>query len=103
MTMKNKKLLKYFTEQILPILDEIEFDDTEQESEGMNVQQLIDELQKIADKSRGVILSQGGMAVGGIRFNQSNIEFVSEARRTVWLSNADGTVEKYVEKYGDAL
>ena len=32
MTMKNKKLLKYFTEQILPILDEIEFNDTEQES-----------------------------------------------------------------------
>ena len=30
--MKNKKLLKYFTEQILPILDEIEFNDTEQES-----------------------------------------------------------------------
>ena len=28
--MKNKKLLKYFTEQILPILDEIEFNDTEQ-------------------------------------------------------------------------
>ena len=27
--MKNKKLLKYFTEQILPILDEIEFNDTE--------------------------------------------------------------------------
>ena len=32
MTMKNKKLLKYFTEQILPILDEIEFNDTEHES-----------------------------------------------------------------------
>ena len=29
--MKNKKLLKYFTEKILPILDEIEFNDTEQE------------------------------------------------------------------------
>lgn len=29
--MKNKKLLKYFTEQILPILDEIEFNDTEHE------------------------------------------------------------------------
>ena len=29
--MKNKKLLKYFTEQILPILDEIEFNDTEYE------------------------------------------------------------------------
>ena len=29
--MKNKKLLKYFTEQILPILDEIEFNDTENE------------------------------------------------------------------------
>ena len=69
----------------------------------MNVQQLIDELQKIEDKSRGVILSQGGMTVSGIRFHQSNIEFVSEARRTVWLSNANGTVEKYVEKYGDAL
>ena len=34
-TMKNKKLLKYFTEQILPILDEIEFNDTEQGSESM--------------------------------------------------------------------
>ena len=32
MTMKNKKLLKYFTEQILPTLDEIEFNDTEHES-----------------------------------------------------------------------
>ena len=68
-----------------------------------NALNLIDELQKIEDKSRGVILSQGGMTVGGIRFHQSNIEFVSEARRTVWLSNANGTVEKYVEKYGDAL
>lgn len=29
--MKNKKLLKYFTEQILPILVEIEFNDTEHE------------------------------------------------------------------------
>lgn len=29
--MKNKKLLKYFTEQILPILDEIEFNDTDYE------------------------------------------------------------------------
>lgn len=29
--MKNKKLLKYFTEQILPILDEIEFNDKEHE------------------------------------------------------------------------
>ena len=29
MTMKNKKLLKYFTEQILPILDEIEFNEME--------------------------------------------------------------------------
>ena len=29
--MKNKKLLKYFTEQILPVLDEIEFNDTEHE------------------------------------------------------------------------
>jgi hypothetical protein len=27
--MKNKKLLKYFTEQILPILDEIEFNENE--------------------------------------------------------------------------
>ena len=32
MTMKNKKLLKYFTEQILQTLDEIEFNDTEHES-----------------------------------------------------------------------
>ena len=32
MTMKNKKLLKYFTEQILPTLDEIEFNDAERES-----------------------------------------------------------------------
>ena len=28
-TMKNKKLLKYFTEKILPILDKIEFNDKE--------------------------------------------------------------------------
>ena len=34
-TVKNKKLSKYFTEKILPILDEIEFNDTEHESEGM--------------------------------------------------------------------
>lgn len=31
-TMKNKKLLKYFTEKILPILDEIEFNDKEHAS-----------------------------------------------------------------------
>lgn len=38
-TMKNKKLLKYFTEKILPILDEIEFNDTEHEADfnGFNV------------------------------------------------------------------
>ncbi|MGC3749179.1 hypothetical protein ACPTKN_14195 [Enterococcus faecalis] len=29
--MKNEKLLKYFTEQILPVLDEIEFTNTEHE------------------------------------------------------------------------
>ena len=29
--MKNKKLLKYFTDQILPILDEIDFNDTNHE------------------------------------------------------------------------
>ena len=40
MTMKNKKLLKYFTEQILPILDEIEFNDTEQECESVTDREL---------------------------------------------------------------
>ena len=47
MTMKNKKLLKYFTEQILPILDEIEFNDTEQESEGMTTDQTLEHLNSI--------------------------------------------------------
>ena len=47
MTMKNKKLLKYFTEQILPILDEIEFNDTEQESEGMTTDQALEHLNSI--------------------------------------------------------
>ena len=46
-TMKNKKLLKYFTEQILPILDEIEFNDTEQESEGMTTDQALEHLNSI--------------------------------------------------------
>ena len=46
-TMKNKKLLKYFTEQILPILDEIEFNDTEQESEGMTTDQTLEHLHSI--------------------------------------------------------
>mgnify|MGYP006990425240 CR=1 FL=1 len=45
--MKNKKLLKYFTEQILPILDEIEFNDTEQESEGMTTDQTLEHLNSI--------------------------------------------------------
>ena len=35
MTVKNKKLLRYFTGQILPILDEIEFNDIAQEGETM--------------------------------------------------------------------
>ena len=39
--MKNKKLLKYFTEQILPILDEIEFNDTEHE-EYIKAQETLD-------------------------------------------------------------
>ena len=47
MTMKNKKLLKYFTEQILPILDEIEFNDTEHESEGMTTDQALEHLNRI--------------------------------------------------------
>ena len=46
-TMKNKKLLKYFTEQILPILDEIEFNDTEQESEGMTTDQALEHLNSL--------------------------------------------------------
>lgn len=38
-TMKNKKLLKYFTEQILPILDKIEFNDKSMlESENRHTQ-----------------------------------------------------------------
>ena len=45
MTMKNKKLLKHFTEQILPILDEIEFNDTEQES--MTTDQALEHLNGI--------------------------------------------------------
>ena len=43
--MKNKKLLKYFTEQILPILDEIEFNDTEQES--MTTNQALEHLNSL--------------------------------------------------------
>ena len=45
MTMKNKKLLKYFTEQILPILDEIEFNDTEQET--MTTDQALEHLNSL--------------------------------------------------------
>ena len=45
MTMKNKKLLKYFTEQILPILDEIEFNDAEQES--MTTDQALEHLNSL--------------------------------------------------------
>ena len=45
MTMKNKKLLKYFTEQISPILDEIEFNDTEHES--MTTDQALEHLNRI--------------------------------------------------------
>lgn len=47
MTMKNKKLSKYFTEKILPILDEIEFNDTEQEHEGMTTDQALKHLNRI--------------------------------------------------------
>ena len=47
MTMKNKKLLKYFTEQILPILDEIEFNDTEHGCEGMTTDQALEHLNSI--------------------------------------------------------
>ena len=47
MTMKNKKLLKHFTEQILPILDEVEFNDTEQECEKMTTNQALEHLNSI--------------------------------------------------------
>ena len=47
MTMKNKKLLKYFTEQILPTLDEIEFNDTEHGCEGMTTDQALEHLNRI--------------------------------------------------------
>ena len=45
MTVKNKKLLKYFTEQILPILGEVEFNDTEQES--MTTDQALEHLNSL--------------------------------------------------------
>ena len=45
MTVKNKKLLKYFTEQVLPILGEIEFNDVEQES--MTTDQALEHLNRI--------------------------------------------------------
>ena len=47
MTVKNKKLLKYFTEQILPILGEIEFNDTEHGCEGMTTDQALEHLNSL--------------------------------------------------------
>ena len=69
----------------------------------MNVQQLIDELQKIEDKEKVVILSQGSMAFTGIQFNRSEVDIVGETELRVWISNGDGSIEKYREKYGDIL
>lgn len=41
--MKNKKLLQYFTDQILPILDEIEFSD-EKQKEFIQAQETLDQV-----------------------------------------------------------
>ena len=69
----------------------------------MNVQELIDELQKIEDKEKVVILSQGSMAFTGIQFNRSEVDIVGETELRVWISDSDGSVEKYREKYGDRI
>ena len=69
----------------------------------MNVQGLIDELQKIEDKEKVVILSQGSMAFTGIQFDRSEVDIVGETDLRVWISNSDGSVEKYREKYGDRI
>jgi len=66
----------------------------------MNVQELIDELQKVEDKSKQVILSQGNMAFNGIVFHKTTDILVSENKNSIWVSNTDGSVENYIKKYG---
>ncbi|MDT2149741.1 MULTISPECIES: hypothetical protein [Enterococcus] len=57
--MKNKKLLQYFTDQILPILEEIEFSD-EKQKEFIQAQETLDQ---VLNKFK-------------LQFNSNNLKFL---------------------------
>ena len=67
----------------------------------MNVQELIDELQKVEDKSKTVLVSMGNVTVGGLRFNRDEATSVDEIYGNVWIANERGTAKFFREKYGD--
>ncbi len=65
----------------------------------MNVQELIDTLMKIEDKSKPVVLSRGVRHTRGMLFTRDVI--VSVAPNTVWISDENGTTEKCIENTGN--
>ena len=67
----------------------------------MNVQELIDELQKVEDKSKTVLVSMGNVTVGGLRFNRDEATSVDEIYGNVWVENERGAAKFFREKYGD--
>lgn len=66
----------------------------------MNVQELIDELQKIDDKSKSVLVSMGIVSFSGLQFNRDKATSVDEISGNVWIANERGAAKFFREKYG---
>ena len=56
----------------------------------MNVQELIDELQKIDNKTMRVIVSMGNETSTGLKFNRGDAISIGEIRGEVWIANEFG-------------
>lgn len=66
----------------------------------MNVQDLIDELQKVEDKTKEVMISQGSKAFNRTEFSRVEAMCVGETAFTVWVSDVTGSIENYRKQMG---
>lgn len=69
----------------------------------MNVQDLIDELQKVEDKTKEVTISQGSKAFNRTEFSRVEAKCVGETAFTVLVSNVTGSIENYRKHNGNIL
>ena len=69
----------------------------------MNVQDLIDELQKVEDKTKEVMLSHGARSFNRTEFSRVEAKCVGETEFTVWVSNVTGSIENYRKHNGNIL